>query len=218
MPDTPIFVSVGSTATAAQEAFVRAVEERLRAEGLVPHTVGRNSFSSESPFRAVTELLDRCAGVVVIALERLHIDHGAEKRGGAQEAALADVKLATPWNQIEAALAYSRGYPLLVLVEDGVRTDGLLETGFDWYVQSVRLDPAALATPVFNGVLSSWKAKLKPPMPRAALAPASVAANPGERSVAQLLGELKPAQLWSVLIAAATLVGGAFALGAKLGG
>lgn len=39
--DAPdIFVSVGSTATKKQEDFVHAVEERLRVEGLLPHTIG----------------------------------------------------------------------------------------------------------------------------------------------------------------------------------
>ena len=102
----------------------------------------------------------QCSGVVVIALERLFVVAGAEKRGGDSETKLADLKLATSWNQIEATLAYAYGCPLLVLVEEGVRADGLLEKGFDWYVQTVRLDPASLNTPVFNGVLASWKGKL----------------------------------------------------------
>ena len=49
MNDLSVFVSVGGTANEQQEAFVRAVEERLRSEGLVPHTVGRNTFSADSP-------------------------------------------------------------------------------------------------------------------------------------------------------------------------
>jgi hypothetical protein len=49
---------------------------------------------------------------------------------------------------------------LLVLVEEGLRGDGLLEKGFDWYVQTVKLDPSPLHTLVFNGVLASWKEKL----------------------------------------------------------
>jgi hypothetical protein len=38
MSELKVFVSVGGTASEKQEAFVRAVEERLRSEGLVPHT------------------------------------------------------------------------------------------------------------------------------------------------------------------------------------
>src|ERR1700730_2205046 len=65
-----VFVSVGATSNEEQEVFVRAVEDRLRSESLVPHTVGRNTFSSDAPLKKVIELLESCEGVVVIALER----------------------------------------------------------------------------------------------------------------------------------------------------
>jgi hypothetical protein len=214
MAEPHVFVSVGGTANDLQESFVRAVEDRLRSEGLIPHTVGRNTFSSDSPFKAVNDLMNRCSGVVVIALERLHIARGSEKRGGPDESPLAEVKLATAWNQIEAAMAYCRGCPLLVLVEDGVRADGLLEKGFDWYVQTVKLDPSSLQTPVFNGVLASWKERLAS-RPRQQ---SGATSNPGELTVSQLLGALKPAQLWSVLAALAAVVAAAFALGGRFSG
>ncbi|MBC7983296.1 MAG: hypothetical protein H7Y02_05505 [Candidatus Obscuribacterales bacterium] len=213
MNELNVFVSVGGTATEQQETFVRAVEDRLRSEGLIPHTVGRNTFSAEAPLKTVTRLLDSCAGTVVIALERMYFPSGAEKRGGPKEASLADVKLATPWNQIEAAMAYSRGHPLMVIVEHGIKTEGLLERGYDWYVQSVKPDPAALSTTEFNGVLSSWKQSLtqRP-------AKSVIAKNPTELTVGELFGNMKPGQLWSLLGTLAAVVGGAFALGGKLFG
>ena len=51
MSQTQVFVSVGGPANDRQEQFVRAVEDRLRAEGLAPCTVGRNTFSADSPSR-----------------------------------------------------------------------------------------------------------------------------------------------------------------------
>ncbi len=212
-----IFVSVGSTATEQQEAFVRAVEDRLRSEGLVPHSVGRNTFSADAPLKAVSELLNKCAGVVVIALERTYFPAGTEKRGGKKEAPLADVRVATPWNQIEAAMAYTLGRPILVIVEEGLRSEGLLERGYDWYVQWVKPDMAALSTPEFNGVLASWKSKI--------LNAASTGKNPAKEtprndpeqmSIGQLVGSLKPGQLWAVVGVLAVIISGAFALGAQL--
>jgi hypothetical protein len=213
MNELNVFVSVGGTATEQQEAFVRAVEDRLRSEGLVPHTVGRNTFSADAPLKAVTELLDRCSGTVVIALERSYFPSGTEKRGGPKASALADVKLPTPWNHIEAAMAYARGLPLMVVVEAGLRSEGLLERGYDWYVQSVKPEPAALSTNEFNGVLASWKQKMI-----ATPKKASGSKTPSDLTVAELLGGLRPVQLWSVLVALAGLVAGAFALGGKLFG
>lgn len=213
MNELSVFVSVGGTANDRQEAFVRAVEDRLRSEGLIPHTVGRNTFSSDAPLKAVTALLDKCAGTVVIALERSYYPAGVDKRGGPKEAALSDTRLPTPWNHIEAAMAYSRGHPLLVVVESGLKSEGLLERGNDWYVQWVQPEAAALSTVEFNGVLASWKQKM---LEAPKKAPASKAAS--EFTVGELLGGLKPTQLWSVLGAVGALAAAAFALGGKLFG
>jgi hypothetical protein len=142
--DLRIFVSVGSTSNHRQEAFLSAVEGRLRSEGLIPQTVGRNFFSSDAPLKTVTELMDSCAGAVIIALERKYFPAGVEKRGGPNEVKLSEVKFATPWNQIEAAMAYSRGLPLMVITEVGLWEEGLLDHGNEWYIQSVALDPVFL--------------------------------------------------------------------------
>lgn len=213
MNELNVFVSVGGTATEQQESFVRAVEGRLQSEGLIPHAVGRNTFSADAPLKTVIELMDECSGTVVIALERMYFPAGTEKRGGPKEVPLTEIKLPTPWNQIEAAMAHSRGHPLLVIVESGIKSEGLLERGYDWYVQWVKPEAAALNTSEFNGVLASWKQKMvqlpKKPAPDKAVA---------DFTVAELLGSLKPSQLWSLFGALAALVAGAFALGARFFG
>jgi hypothetical protein len=213
MNELNVFVSVGSTATEQQESFVRAVEDRLRSEGLIPHSVGRNTFSADAPLKTVIELMDKCSGTVVIALERMYFPAGVEKRGGPKEMPLTAIKLPTPWNQIEAGMAHSRRHPLLVIVESGIKSEGLLERGYDWYVQWVKPEAAALNTSEFNGVLASWKQKMIQLPNKPALDKAFT-----DFTVAELLGSLKPTQLWSLLSALAVLIAGAFALGAKLFG
>jgi hypothetical protein len=208
-----IFVSVGGTANEEQEAFVRAVEDRLRSEGLIPHTVGRNTFSSDAPLKTVTSLLDKCCGTVVIALERVYFPSGIEKRNGPKEAHLQETRLPTPWNQIEAALSYGRGLPLFVVVADGIKAEGLLEPGYDWYVQRVAPTAASLHSNEFNGVLASWKQKLAS-VPRKP----ELSINPSELTIGQILGALKPAQVWSMVATLGTLIAGAFALGVRFSG
>lgn len=209
-----VFVSVGKTSTPEQEGFVRAIEERLRGEGLVPHTVGRNTFTAGAPLKKVSDLMRECSGAVVIALERTYFQKGIDRRGSPGASELQDVRLPTPWNQIEAAMAYSHNHPLLVIVEEGLRDEGLLERGNDWYVQRIPLTQAALATPEFNGVFASWKAGVVDRAPTAAGVKAS--SDPSQMTLAQLAGGLKPAQLWSLLATLVALIGGAFSLGAKL--
>ena len=225
MEERKVFVSVGPV-TPQQEAFVRAIEERLRIEGFAPHTVNRNTFTNEAPLKAVTQLMSECCGTVVIALERSYFPAGVYKRGGADQKNLTDVKLPTPWNQIEASMAYSLGLPLLVVVESGLKNEGLLEKGYDWYVLEVSPDPAVLASAQFNGIMGTWKTKAQSFTPRsAALAnsPSTTASSESakdikEMSILQIFGSLKPAEFWSALAAFAAVIAGAFAIGAKFAG
>ena len=155
-----VFVSVGGPSTPSKRHFFEPSKIGFGARASF-HTVGRNTFSSDAPLKTVTELLDKCAGTVVIALERSFFPTGLEKRGGPKQSQVADIKLPTPWNQIEAAMAYSRGHPLLVIVEQGLKSEGLLEHGYDWHVQWVEPVPSALTTLEFNGVLAGWKSKME---------------------------------------------------------
>lgn len=206
---TDVFLSVGGTTNDEQEKFVDALEKRLRAEGLIPNTVGRNTFSAEAPLRTVSSLMSRCDGTVVLALERTLISRGTERRGGPKEREITNISLATPWNQIEAAMSYAYGKPLLVIVEEGIKEEGLLEAGYDWYVQKVPLNPASLNTVEFNGILASWKEKIK-------RKPAEAKKAVDQMTISELVGALKPAQLWTTLGAILAVVVGAFIFGTKL--
>ena len=213
-----IFVSVGTGLNDRQETFVSAVEARLRGIGFVPCTIGRNTFSTDAPLAAVMDLMDRCAGAVVIAVERYFLEEGRERRGSDREKRLGPTSFPTSWNQIEAAMAYGRGLPLLVLVDEQLHCDGLLEKGNDWFVFELPLEPAALRSAAFAGLLEDWRSKVSK---RSDAIPAKSAAKLPEierMSVAQLAGAVKPAQLWSVLVALAGAIAGAFALGVGLGG
>jgi hypothetical protein len=211
MEQQKVFISVGGTANPAQESFVKLIEERLQSEGLIPCTVGRNNFSADSPLKTVKDLMNECSGILVIALERTYFENGIERRGGSREVNLSQVKCATPWNQIESAMAYIKGLPILVILEKGIRSEGLLEKGYDWYVMTVELNQQSLTTQEFNGVLSSWKKKvLKYNTEKAS---SSTRINPGDLTIKELVGGMKPAQFWGILVALAALLAGAFVIG-----
>lgn len=214
MSNINVFISAGTTSTENQENFVSAIENRLRSENLIPNTVGRNKFSADSPLKTVIELMDECFGTIIIALERTYFPTGVERRNGSKEKALSEVKYATSWNQIEAAMAYSKGQPILVIIEEGIKSEGLLEKGYDWYVMSVKPEIAALSSVEFNGVLSSWKKKVE------AFATSKTQRqsdkeklDPTSLTIGELLKGLKPSSLWAILIALFGLIGGSFAAG-----
>lgn len=181
-----------------------------------PNTVGRNTFSVDAPLKTVEELMDRCVGTVVLALERCYFPEGLEKRGGDNERSISKVALPTPWNHIEAAMAYSRKLPLLEIVQEGLKHEGLLEPGYDWYVQSIPLDEAYLNSAQFNGVLASWKAKVEASPAQQTSKSTEVTFDVSRMTVGQILGKLKPSHLWSVLVALCAALAGAFSLGAQL--
>jgi hypothetical protein len=166
-----IFLSVGRTYTDAQETFVRRIEDHLRAHGLVPQTVGRSYFSSQQPLKAIDILMNECVGSVVVALERTFIAQAVDRRGSPKESVAANVYLPTVWNQIEAAMAYVRGHPLLVLLEDGLKPEGLLEKGYDWYVLTTAIDRPPFSDAESTGVFADWKARVAEAAARKAAAP-----------------------------------------------
>ncbi|MRI45261.1 hypothetical protein D5301_24000 [Stenotrophomonas sp. MH181796] len=205
-----VFLSVGGTANELQESFVQAVEARLRSEGLTPKTVGRSHFSSDAPLKAVNDLLDKCAGTIVIALERIYIQQGLERRSGPSEKPLSGVSLTTPWNQIEAALSYSRARPLLVIVANEIRPEGLLEAGYDWYVQRLDPKPESLNTVEFNGILADWKRKLNEAQHNAIITKPRLATM----SIGDIISQLKPSELAKIIGSIVAFTTAIFALGA----
>ena len=150
--------------------------------------------------------------VVVIALERLFVATGSEKAGGASETKLADLKIATSWNHIEAALAYSRGYPLCP-GQEGVRPDGLLEKGFDWYVQKQRQTRRGLA----EYTALQWRFSQLEGEAIARIRKQARCNYQSDRHDRRAVGRQDQSQpALSLLVALAAAIAGAFALGAKL--
>jgi len=158
--NTKVFLSVGRTSNDKQEAFVKNIEQYMQMNQLTPQTVGRTYFSSKQPLVAVSELMHQCAGTIVLAYERMHVIEAVEKRGNPAESHWNKVNLPTVWNQIEASMAYMLGHPLLVIVEEGMKYEGLLERDYDWYVMQVNLDNNILSDPEFQGVFSDWKRRV----------------------------------------------------------
>jgi hypothetical protein len=152
-----VFLSVGRASTPEQEQFTTALEKYLVSNGLTPQTVGRTYFKNQQPLKSVAECMANCTGTIILAFERLYIQDGIERRGSKHQNPIGNLTLPTVWNQIEAAMAYILGHPLLVLVENGIKSEGLLEHGYDWYVKWIELQDTAFVEPEFVGVFTDWK-------------------------------------------------------------
>jgi hypothetical protein len=152
-----VFLSIGTPTTPQQEALIGAFENCLRQHGLNPRALGRTDWSDEQPLRHIRRVMSQCDGTAVLALERVFIATGAEKRGSADESHLTHVSVPSVWVQIESGMAYEQDQPIFVAVADGLREEGLLEDGHDWVVQRIPSTPEAFTAPAFQDALLRWK-------------------------------------------------------------
>ena len=216
-----VYISAGSNGNPQQEDFVAAMQSYLTAQGLAPQTIGRNYFKNQQPLKAIADCMHACSGVVIIAFERLYVENGVERRGSPRQADLAGAKIPTVWNQIEGAMAYNLSLPMLVLVESGLRIEGMLESGYDWYVQKVALDRSTFLSSEFIGIFNDWKDRCLSHAPLSEQHQPAIL-DPVEMSVGKLLSLLRPGQLWATVVAAccalAAVAGVAFKLGSAVTG
>jgi hypothetical protein len=213
--NTDVYLSVGRGYTDAYRSFVEEFDRHLKAVGLTPQTVGRNYYKNQEPLEAIADCMRECRGAVVLAFERVRIAEGVEMPGGgANEITLRGASVPTVWNQIEAAMAYTLGLPLLVVVQEGLRPEGLLQHGYKWYVVTEPFDSSLFSKPAFTGVLADWKNQIEStPSTRGSGADADL----GSIGVGRLISMLKLGQLWATVGAIAGLVSGAAYVGYKVG-
>ena len=154
---TLVFLSVGGGRTEDQEAFVNSIKDYFRSRGLQAQTVDEYGSTNRQPLKDVEYRMKRCYGAVVIAFERTRIGVGVSRPGVKPPKELKDVRLPPVWNQIEAAMAYTRGLPLLVLIENGLQEEGMLESRYDWRVKQVNLREPIVNDPEFVGMFEDWR-------------------------------------------------------------
>jgi len=157
-----VFISVGSRFTAAQEAFLEALLKMLEGCGVTPRVMNktRQDFPTGNPLVSILRVMGECHGAVIVAFERKFIAEGLERRDSPEQTQFRNITLTTPWNQIEASMAFTRGIPILVLAEHGLHEEGLLEQKYDWYVQRLAIDPVALSSEETRRRIQIWCERL----------------------------------------------------------
>lgn len=212
-----VFVSCGTPHNDAQERFISAVEAHLRSHGCMHYTVDRNVFRSRQPAETARDVIATCSGAVVIAFERTRILAGVDKPGGSIEGRLENrienESHPTVWNQMEAAMAYSREIPLLILVQAGLKRQGMLSDRLEWMAIETELSPEVLGTEKFSQVFADWLRKVRsrhPDSPKQDI-------DPGEIKVGRLLSQLSAKQAITLAASVLTLLIGFAGLAFKAG-
>lgn len=196
-----VFISVGGAPTAQQAEASETIFRALETAGLSPRQMKKNEWSSEQPLRAIRKVMEECHGVVVIAFTRFKFPNGAERQKDGKEEPLYDVRLPTVWNQIEASMGYTRGLPLLLIAENGIKEEGFIEGKYDWQIYWTDYAREDLSSKAFAGFLDSWKKLVLHHVTSTAEKDVVETKDPSVMPISQLLGRLSVPQLWRLFSA-----------------
>ena len=146
-----------SRPTWAHESFspgLKTLGTLLGNLGVVPRTLGVSDYPSKAPLDEVIELMEKCQGAIILGIPQIHVSAGLVKSSEITE----QFELATEWNHLEAALAYSIGLPIVVIKHTTV-CRGIFDRGvLNAFVHSVDMTaPAWSMEQSINGSLQQWK-------------------------------------------------------------
>ncbi len=110
---------------------------------------------------AVKRIMVGCQGAIVLGLRQSRVVEGVEKEQTAQESPMENIFLPTPWNQIEAGMAFMLDLPTLLIREDGVQ-GGVFDLGStDRFVHKINLPTGEwLRSPQFLQPFNEWFAEV----------------------------------------------------------
>lgn len=111
-------------------------------------TLDRAQWDYDDPLRAVLGLMRQCAGVVVLAFPRYAYHAVIEFPDSTSQRQLGDWLTPTMWNQIEFALAYTLGLPLVAVMDERMNGEPLLTATYAAYhVATVDMNASVDALP-----------------------------------------------------------------------
>jgi hypothetical protein len=163
-----VFISIGSQFADQQGKFLDGLIDLLRSCDIEPRVINKTDYPTGNPLKDISRIMRECQGVIIVAYERTYFDSGIEKRKSPQEKPLESVRYTTPWNQIEASMAFALGLPIIVMMEKGLREEGLLEEKYDWYVERLSISADAFSDKDVRGRIMAWCRRVQTDKPQRA--------------------------------------------------
>lgn len=167
-----VFLSCQKPYLKCQKDFLECLKDDLKARCLLPRTVGVTDYDMRAPLSTIRSLMLDCNGLIAIAFRRHYIEKGAERPNSniKEKGKLIESKkitkewFTTPWCQIEPAMAFQIGLPVLIFRESGVRAEGILEKGvFGTYMPEFDLSrnmKAYFSDKEYLQIIQSWESKV----------------------------------------------------------
>ena len=128
----PIFLSYPKPFMENQRGFIKQICEYLDSRGFIGRTLGVTDYDMQEPLTAIRRLMLECNGLITIALRRVYMEKASGKPSSdilENEYSLNEKWLTSPYCQIEPAMAFQIGLPILIFREAGVIAEGILEKG-----------------------------------------------------------------------------------------
>jgi hypothetical protein len=195
-----IFISCGTPYLKTQEDFLAMLEARLVKHNCYPMMIGRNNFSIRQPVEHARDLVAGADGALIIAFERFRINDGLDKPGGADQSPIQGERYSTIWNQLEAAMAYASNVPIFILVQKGIRRQGMLSDRVEWFALEDNLTQELLTTDKFNQFFQDWICRIEAHK----LGNNQSIGDVSQMKIGELLKQLTPQQFWGLLV---TIIG-----------
>jgi hypothetical protein len=153
-----VFVSKPTVMTPAQEAAYKGICDLLEDRGYTARSLGSTDFSNSAPLRAILRIMDECDGAMVLGFRQVEVETGTSKPGTPSASRIEKCYFSTPWNQIEASLAYAREIPVMLIREKGI-SGGVFDFGVtEYFVHEVDLGAETdwLHKPQFRQPFNEW--------------------------------------------------------------
>lgn len=142
------------------EGAYSGLHASLISQGYALRRLGAGDYSKKPPLRAIIDLINECCGAIILGYPQIEIQHYASRNAQPQN----NFRCAypTPWNQIEGALAYACGSPILVIAHPGI-DGGVFDHGItgEGVLHIDLADPNWFRTEQFMQPFGEWAAEVR---------------------------------------------------------
>lgn len=158
----PVFLSHPSRLNSTQQEFVDAVIRQIRRAGLFPRTLPVTEQYPETPLTNIRRMMISSYGFIALNLKQRQVYAIQNNLGQPQDLTVWE---GSPFAQIEPAMAYQYGLPILLIRESGVEQSGIWSFGIgpflilEWNPE----DPLAnfFTSNAWLSIFENWQAQVR---------------------------------------------------------
>lgn len=154
-----IFISRPTTIARRYEQHYESFKRYLSHKGYRLRRLGGDDYTMDASLKAVISLMKQCKGAIILGYPQYEVSSVVTK-GGTAESSIG-MMLPTPWNQIEATLAFQQKIPVLVVAQRNV-TGGVFDYGVtgEYVLMSDLGKKNWFRSSEFQGVFNEWQKRI----------------------------------------------------------